>query len=58
MKTRYKLHWASGRGPSPKLKWEIWDLAIRAPIAHLENRALARKICALLNEAIRREMAE
>lgn len=52
MKTRYKLHWASGRGPSPELKWQIWDWAIYAPVAHLENRALARKVCALLNQSL------
>lgn len=49
MKTRYKLHWASGRGTSPELKWEIWDWTILAPIAYLENRAIGRRICALLN---------
>lgn len=49
MKVRYKLHWASGQGPSPELKWQIWDWVTRMPIAHLENRAIARKICKLLN---------
>ena len=52
MKVRYKLHWASGDRPSPELKWQIWDLTIRAPIAHLENLALARKVCALLNQSL------
>lgn len=50
-KTRYKLHWASGNGPSPLLKWEIWDWSLRVPVVHLENRALGRQICKLLNAA-------
>lgn len=49
MKTRYKLHWASGQGPSPELKWQIWDWTIYKPIAHLENRKIGREICLLLN---------
>jgi len=48
MKVRYKIHWAGDRR-SPGLKWEIWDWTIRAPIAYLETRSIARKICALLN---------
>jgi hypothetical protein len=51
MKTRYRLHWGSGSSPSPKLKWQIWDWSIRHPVAHLENRALGRLICKLLNES-------
>lgn len=50
---RYKLHWASGRGPLLELKWQIWDWTLRCPVVHLENRALGRQICKLLNEATR-----
>jgi len=53
MKPRYKLHWASGSGPSPELKWQIWDWRLRAPVVHLENRALGREICKLLNDAVK-----
>jgi hypothetical protein len=53
MKTRYKLHWASGNGPSPELKWQIWDWSIRHPVVHLGNRALGRQICKLLNDSVR-----
>ena len=53
MKVRYKLHWAGSQREFTQLKWQIWDWAIRAPIAHLENRAVARKICALLNAAVK-----
>lgn len=51
--TRYKLHWASGNGPSPELKWQIWDWKIRCVIAHLESRKLGRLIAQLLNAAER-----
>lgn len=49
---RYRLHWASGRSPSPELKWQIWDWHLLKPVAYLENRALGRRICTLLNEAV------
>ena len=49
MKLRYKLHWASNQDLSSKLKWQIWDWTIRAPIAYLESRVIGRQICALLN---------
>ena len=55
MTKRYRLHWASGRGPSPLLKWQIWDWSLRTPVAHLENRALGRQICKLLNAAVAEE---
>ena len=51
MKKRYRLHWSSGSGPSPELKWQIWDWSIRHPVTHLENRALGRQICELLNDS-------
>lgn len=53
MKTRYKLHWAGSQREFVQLKWQIWDWTIRSPIAHIENRAIGREICALLNAAIR-----
>ena len=49
---RYRLHWASGRGPSPELKWQIWDWKLKHPIAHVESRVLGRLIARLLNEAV------
>jgi hypothetical protein len=52
MTKRYRLHWSSGRGPTPKLKWQIWDWSLRVPVAYLENRALGRQICKLLNDAV------
>jgi hypothetical protein len=52
MKVRYKLHWSSGCSPSPELKWQIWDWKIKHPIIYLENRAIGRQICALLNTSI------
>lgn len=48
-KLRYRLHWASGHAPKPSLKWVIYDWRLICPIAYLESRATARKICALLN---------
>lgn len=51
MKQRYRLHWASGEGPAPQLKWQIWDWSLRKPIAHLESRSIGREVCRLLNAA-------
>ncbi len=50
MKARYRLHWASGQGPSNLLKWQIWDWTIRHPVVHIESRALGRLIAKLLND--------
>lgn len=58
MAKRYRLHWSSGRGPSPDLKWEIWDWSRGSdgrwigPVAYLANRALGREICRLLNASV------
>jgi hypothetical protein len=49
MKVRYKLHWAGSQRDFAPLKWQIWDWTIRHPVAHVENRAIGRTICALLN---------
>lgn len=50
MPKRYRLHWASGRGPSPALKWQIWDWTLRCAVVHVESRSLGRTIAGLLNE--------
>jgi hypothetical protein len=49
MKLRYRLHWASGQGPKPSLKWAIYDWRLICPVAYAESRVTGRKICALLN---------
>lgn len=48
-KLRYRLHWASGHGPKPSLKWAIYDWRLICPVAYTESRVVGRKICALLN---------
>lgn len=48
-KLRYRLHWASGHGPKPSLKWVIYDWRLICPVAYFEARVTARKFCALLN---------
>lgn len=50
MRKRYLLHWGNDR-KSPELKWQIWDWSLRVPVVHLENRALGRQICKLLNDS-------
>ena len=49
-KLRYRLHWASGQGPKPSLKWVIYDWQLKiCPVAYVESRVTGRKVCALLN---------
>jgi hypothetical protein len=46
---RYKLHWAAGQGPSPVLKWVIYDWKLICVVAYAETRVLGRKLADFLN---------
>ena len=48
-KLRYRLHWASGHGPKPALKWAIYDWRLICPVAYTETRINGRKLCDFLN---------
>ncbi len=48
-KLRYRLHWASGQGPKPSLKWVIYDWQLICPVAYAERRDEGRELCAFLN---------
>ena len=47
MKVRYKLHWNSNS--DPEKKWVIYDWSIKSSIVFIENRAIGRQVCNLLN---------
>jgi hypothetical protein len=49
-KARYRLHWASGGGPKPCLKWAIYDWYLICPVAYSESRVAGRALCAFLNQ--------
>lgn len=53
-KLRYRLHWASGSGPKPTLKWAIYDWRLICPVAYAESRKAGRAICDFLNHLERR----
>jgi hypothetical protein len=54
MRIRYKLHWRPAEHrPFRQLKWEIWDWNLRIPIAQIENRAIGRQVCKVLNDSVR-----
>lgn len=50
-KLHYRLHWASGSGPRPSLKWVVydWSKEFCCPVAYAETRVMGRKLCAWLN---------
>jgi hypothetical protein len=49
---RYRLHWASGQGPKPSLKWVIYDWVLICPIAYTETRVMGRKLREFLNKEV------
>ncbi len=53
-KPRYRLHWASGQGPKPSLKWTIYDWRLICPVAYTESRVEGRTLCAFLNREYRK----